>query len=235
MPAAIEQLLPKPEDPELMRMAAVVVLQHSSSSQIISNLYPMFKEPDSGLRLAVLQAVANRIPDAGQIPLLALAGNDPDPYLRSEVWHRLSRLGTSAAVAAPSVLKFCADDNLDVRQHAAWTLWKITGQTNAAVPVLESILSQSQDANRRHLAAYHLLIMGDSDPFFVTTLINSLAHGQAVDRAIVCSFLGEIGPPAAAAIPVLRKALHDPDEIVRRRAEVALSTIEPQHAATNSP
>jgi HEAT repeat protein len=216
-------------------MAAVVVLQHSSSSQIISNLYPMLKEPDSGLRLAVLQAVANRIPDAGQIPLLVLAGNDSDPYLRGEVWRRLSRMGASAASAAPAVLKLCADNNIDVRQDAAWTLWKITDRTNTAIPVLEDALSQNQDAARRHLAAYHLLIMGDSDSFFVTTLVNSLTNSQAGDRASVCTFLGEIGPPAATAIPALRKALHDSETEVRRRAEVALSTINPKHAATNSP
>jgi vesicle coat complex subunit len=97
------------------------------------------------------------------------------------------------------------------------------------VPILESILSQNQDANRSHLIAYHLLIMGDSDPFFVHTLIDALADGQTVDRAIICSFLGQIGPAAAAAIPALQKALHDPEAEVRRSAEVALSTIDAKH------
>jgi hypothetical protein len=229
MPGAIEQILPEPEDPNLLRMAAVVVLQHSSSSQIISDLYPMLNEPDSAVRLAVLQAVDNRIPNPSQLPLLVLAGNDPDPYLRSEVWRRLSLMGPSAASAAPDVLKLCAETNLDVRQHAAWALWRITGKTNDALPVLESVLSETEDANRSHLVAYHLLTMGDSNPFFVHTLIGALANGRAVDRAIICSFLGEIGPPAAAAIPALQKALHDPAAEVRRSAEVALSTIEPKH------
>jgi len=234
MPAAIQQHLPKPEDPALLRMAAVIVLQHSTSTEIISHLYPMLQEPDSGLRLAVLQAVDNRTPDATQIPLLVLAGNDPDPYLRAEVWRRLGKMGKSAASAAPAVSQLCADSNMDVRQDAAWTLWKITGQTNTAVPALESALSQNQDAARRNLAAYHLLVMGDSDPIFVAALINSLTNSHAGDRATVCSFLGQIGPPAAAAIPALRKALQDPAAAVRRNAEVALSAINPKHAA-NSP
>jgi HEAT repeat protein len=233
LPAAIQQHLPKPEEPDVLRMAAVVVVQHSSSSQITSNLYPMFKEADSGLRLAVLQAVENRVPDASQLPLMVLAGNDPDPYLRSELWRRLSKMGTSAASAAPDVLKLCADSNVDVRQDAAWVLWRITGQTNTSVPVLEGALSQNEDASRRHSAAYHLLVMGDSDAFLVTTLINSLTNGPPGDRATVCTFLGQIGLPAAAAIPALRKALHDPDAEVRRRAEVALSRIDPKHTGTN--
>jgi HEAT repeat protein len=235
MPAVIQRRWPYPDEPELLRMAAVIVFQHSASNRIIPNLYPMLKKPDSGVRVAVLQAMTNRIPDASQIPLLLLAGNDPDLAVRAEVWHRLSQMGASATNAAPAVLKLCADHNIDVRQEAAWALWKITRQTNAAVPVLESVLSQNQDAGRRHLAAYHLLVMGDSAPFLVTTLINSLTNSQAGDRATVCSFLGQMGPPAAAAIPALRKALQDPEAEVRRRAEVALTKIDPAHAATHAP
>jgi HEAT repeat protein len=235
MPAAIQRRWPYPNEPELLRMAAVVVFQHSPSNRIIPNLYPMLKKPDSALRLAVLLATTNRIPDASQIPLLLLAGNDPDLSVRAEVWHRLSQMGAAATNAVLAVLELCADHNIDVRQEAAWALWKITHQTNNAVPVLESVLSQYEEAGRRHLAAYHLLVMGDSAPFFVTTLANSLTNSQAGDRATVCSFLGQLGPPAAAAAPALRKALQDPEAEVRRRAEVALTKIDPTHAATHAP
>jgi HEAT repeat protein len=151
------------------------------------------------------------------------------------MWHRLAQMGPSASNAVPAVSNLCSDPNIDVRQDAAWALWKITSQTNTAAPVLESFLSQSQDAERRHVAAYHLLVMGDSAPIFVTTLGNSLTNSQAGDRATVCTFLGRIGPPAATAIPALRKALQDSDAEVRRRAEVALSRIDPMHAATHAP
>jgi HEAT repeat protein len=226
LPESIQQHLPKTDDPELLRMAAVIVLQHSTSGPMVSDLYPMLKEPDSAFRLAILQATENQIPNADQIHWLTLAGNDPDPYLRSELWRRLNKLGAAAAPAAPYVLKFCSDTNIDVRADAAWTLWKLTGQTNTSVPVLESVLSQHPEAGQRHTAAYHLILMGDSTPVFVNTLILSLTNSQAGDRATVCSFLGEIGAHAAAAIPALRKALDDPNAEVRRRAEVALSAIE---------
>jgi hypothetical protein len=235
IPAAIQRRWPYPNEPELLRMAAVVVFQHSASNRIVPDLYLMLKKPDSGLRLAVLQATTNRIPDANQVPLLLLAGNDPDLSVRAEVWHRLSQIGASATNAAPAVLNLCADRNIDVRQEAAWAFWKITHQTNTVVPVLESVLSQYQEAGHRHLAAYHLLVMGDSAPFFVTTLANSLTNSQAGDRATVCSFLGQMGPRAAAAIPVLRNALHDPEPEVRRRAEAALSRIDPNHPSAHSP
>ncbi len=235
MPTGLQQRLPKPDEPALLQMAAVVVFQRSPSNELFPDLYPMLKEPDSAVRQAVLNATKDHNPDASQIPLLALAADDPDITVRTEVWRRLSRLGPAATSALPYVLKFCADHDPQVRQDAAWALWQITKQTNAAVPVLEDALSRNRDAGQRHLAAYHLLVMGDSGPTFVTALVDSLTNSQAGDRAAVCSFLGQIGRPAAAAIPALRKALQDPEPEVRRRAEVALSSIDPEHAATNSP
>jgi HEAT repeat protein len=100
---------------------------------------------------------------------------------------------------------------------------------------LENALSQNQNAGLRHQVTYHLLVMGDSAPFFVTTLINSLTNNSAGDRATTCSFLAQINPPPAAAIPALRQAMQDPEPEVRRRAEVALSKIELAHAATSVP
>jgi HEAT repeat protein len=235
LPTALQDHLPIRDDPWELRMEAVIVFQHAAPNRPMPNLYEMLKEPDSGLRLAVLNATENRIPDANQISLLLLAGNDPDTSVRQEVWHRLEHIGASASNALPFVLKLCSDDNINVRQDAAWALWNITGQTNTAVPVIESALSRSLSASRRHQMAYHLLMMGDSAPFFVATLVNSLTNNEAGDRVTVCSFLREIGPPASSAIPALRKALQDPEPEVRRRAEVALSRIDPEHAATNSP
>ena len=235
MPTSMQQHLPWREEPALLQMAAVIVFQRRATNRPLPNLYAMLKEPDSGLRLAVLNATENRTPDASQIPLLLLAGNDPDTSVRQEVWHRLEHIGGSASNAVPALLSLCDDRDNDVRPEAAWALWNVTGKTNKAVSVIESALSQSPDANRRHQLAYHLLMMGDSAPVFVTTLVNSLTNSEAGDRATVCSFLREVGPPASAAIPALRKLLQDPEPEVRRRAEVALSRIDPEHAATNSP
>src|SRR5277367_3336438 len=96
MPAAMQQRLPKPSEPSLLRMSAVIVFQHSALNRPMPDLYEMLKEPDSGLRLAVLNATENRIPDASQIPLLLLAGNDPEISVREEVWHRVTLAGASA-------------------------------------------------------------------------------------------------------------------------------------------
>jgi HEAT repeat protein len=224
--------LPEPHDPLELRPAALFILQnHDTRIHLVPKLIPLLQEPDSGLRLAVLSVVEQ--PDASQLPLLLLVGNDPDAKVRMELLRCLSQMGRSAIRAEAAVLKLCADSDIDVRLHAAWALWKITGQTNTAIPMLESAVSQ--DPGRDHRTVYQLVLMGDTAPFFVTTLVNSLANSNAGDRAIVCTLLGEIGPPAAAAIPALRRALQDPEAEVRRRAEVALGRIDPEHATTHSP
>jgi HEAT repeat protein len=228
---ALRQRLPEPYDPLALRAAALMALENPVRIHIVPKLLPLLKEHDSGLRLAVLSVIVQ--PDASQIPFLLLAGDDPDAKVRREVLRCLSQIGLSASNAAPAVLKLCADSASAIRQDAAWTLWKITQQTNAAVPMLESDLRLPAAIDQS--AAYHLLLMGDSSPFLVDTLIDALTNRKAGDRAIICSFLRDLGPPAAAAIPALRKAMHDPEPEVRRRAEVALTRIDPQQIATNSP
>ncbi len=128
LPACMRKLLPEPFDPLALRTAALFVLQSPGSIDIAPKLLPWLKEPDFRLRLAILSVVSQ--PDASQIPFLLLAGDDPSVRVRSEVLRHLSQIGPSAARAAPAVLKHCGDSDLNVRQDAAWALWKITGQTN---------------------------------------------------------------------------------------------------------
>src|SRR3984957_17629492 len=191
LPGSIRKLLPEPFDPLALRSAALFVLQSTGSIDIAPKLLPWLKEPDLGLRLAILSVVAQ--PDASQVPFLLLASDDPSARVRSEVLRHLSQIGPSALSAVPVILKLCADSDINVRQDAAWALWKITGQTNTAVPVLESTLTQRQDETSHDRVAYHLLLMGDSAPLLVNTLISSLTNSEAGVRANVYSLLRDIG------------------------------------------
>jgi HEAT repeat protein len=242
LPTVIHRHLPPPEDLQELRSAAGFVVLNTSLIDIVPKLLPLLEEPDSELRLAVLQTVSNRIgpPDASQISFLLLAANDSSPKVRAMALLCLSRMGRSATSAEPIALKLCADSDTGVRTYAASTLWKITGQTNKAVPVLEGVLDdlgRKHDATNSHWVACYLLEMGESDSSLVPIFINSLTniHLRTGERMSACSCLGRIGPPAAAAIPALREALQDPDAEVRRRANAALSRIDPKRAVTHSP
>jgi HEAT repeat protein len=116
-----------------------------------------------------------------------------------------------------------------VKIDAGRALWKVTGHSNAAISALEGVLRQNQDAGLRLWAARYLLDMGQADPLLTITFINSLTNGDIGMRMSACSCLGQIGRPAAAAIPSLRQALQDRDPEVRRRAKSALTSIDPEH------
>jgi HEAT repeat protein len=240
LPAMIRQRFPQPANLEELRSAALFIARNTPSVRLAPKLLPLLKTPDSDLRWAVL--VASRIgpSDAGEISWLLLAENDPDIKVRAGMLQCLSWIGPSATNAVPAVLKLCQDNDMSVRTDAAWALWKITGQTNAAVPVLEEVLralDQNHVVQSPHWVACDLLEMGKSGSSLVPVFINSLtnSHVSTGARMSACSCLGQIGPPAAAAIPALRLALLDPDPEVRQRAESALTRIDPEHAAPNSP
>jgi HEAT repeat protein len=166
------------------------------------------------------------------LPLLAT----PDSGVRMAVFSAVqNRIGPTDAGQVPVVLMAANDPDLDVRMEAAVALWKITGQTNTAVPILQSILVRQADARHRHWAACYLWEMRQADPLLIPTFIDSLTNRQAGIRMSACSCLGQIGPPATAAIPALRQALQDVDSEVRRRAKSALTRIDPQHPAADSP
>ncbi len=227
LPSVAQGWLSKPEDPALSRMAAVILIQHATNTALIADVYPLLARPDSALRQSVLDALKNSRPSTNQLPYLVMAGADEDPFVGAEAWRRLAQMGPAAASAAPQVKALCdTSTNLEIRHDAAWVLWRMTSHTNTSLPVLEQVLFAARDSAQAHVVAHDLLMMNDTNAAFVSCLIHSLTNGDAADRAIVCSYLGQIGPAASAAIPALREALQDKAPEVRRRADVALSAIE---------
>jgi hypothetical protein len=60
------------------------------------------------------------------------------------------------------------------------------------------------------------------------TLVSALVSTNAACRAVAVFNLASLGTNAAPAVPILRKALNDPDPVVRRFASAALQKILPQ-------
>jgi HEAT repeat protein len=164
------------------------------------------------------------------LPLL----KEPDSDLRLNVLYAVNnQIGPADAWQIPFVLSATNDPDEFVRMSAAFAMWKINGETNNSVPMVDRVLHLGQDAGHRHWAARYLLEMGQVGPLLTTTFIQSLANSDTGVRQVACVCLGQIGPPAAAAIPALRKALLDPDLGVRQGAKTALRKIEPQKPNLN--
>jgi len=87
LPLAIRDLLHQPDEPMVLRAAAVSLLALPAPGRIhiAPTVLDLLEKPDSGLRLAVLQVINDRIADAGQLPFLLMAGDDPDAKVRRGV------------------------------------------------------------------------------------------------------------------------------------------------------
>lgn len=72
------------------------------------------------------------------------------------------------------------------------------------------------------MAAYGLVA---AEAAAVPALLRVLAQANAEDAARVIDVLGDIGPPACAALPALREALAHRDVNVRRYAVEAIGTV----------
>lgn len=126
---------------------------------------------------------------APAVPLLAETLNDDRSRpMWPEVLHVLARIGPGAEPAATALSGRLQHPDPLIRGMAALAAASIRQSTNFAVTAL---LEQLQDTNYANARATLPLRLGDSSP--------GLGHREAA-----AWFLGEMGPPAAEALPALR-------------------------------
>jgi HEAT repeat protein len=231
LPEEIQRHVSPPIDPGILRWAAEIVLRRSS----LEFVPPLLKEPNPDLHRIGLDILTDQTgplkPD--QVRLLVSFCHDTDPGIRYSAVLCLSQVGPSAAGALPALVPLRADPDAGVKNRAVETMWRIIlVQTNASVPVLKSMLHQSNDEYSRRWAAVYLGDIGQKDPLVIATLIELLTNTDWEIRASACPALSEFVPAAVAAVPALRDALNDPNAFVRLGAKLALQKIEPKRAAS---
>jgi HEAT repeat protein len=104
--------------------------------------------------------------------------------LRREAAQVLADMGAVAREAVPALLTATGDRSPEVRVEAALALWKVDRQTDPAVKTLIEVLETKAPS---------------AGPFPLS--------GVQVEAA---EYLGEIGPPARSALPVLQRIRADP-------------------------
>lgn len=117
--------------------------------------------------------------------------------------------GSVPAEFLPALRPKLASPDRNVRIFAARTVWYTHHDTNEALDVLIGFLERSPEVS--------------------TTSSNLFLAGLAETAA---NLLGEIGPPAARAIPALREALRDTAPSVRYQVATALRRIDPEFDVT---
>lgn len=169
-------------------------------------------------------------------PVLARVVTSPYRHVAQNSALALARIGPPAKVAVPALTQALQHDSALVRNHAAFALAKIDSKSSAAVQVLiEGLkhpnrevradaaghLAELGEAVRPALPELKKLLHDPLDfPRFraahavwnldhrpdevVPALISVLEYSIRITGAM--EVLGEIGPPAKAAIPILQRA-----------------------------
>ena len=145
----------------------------------------------------------------------------------------LGDLGTNAASAIPALVKALDSPEDDLRHNAANALGKFGPAARPAIPALEKLLRHSSGMEQENAAVSLWRLDGRTD--VVPILIDSLKSQGTWDplerqnpngvRSFAVSQLGEIGPPAKAAVPLLQQMLQTADPNLRAIIQRALTRI----------
>lgn len=186
---------------------------------------------DPALRGRVLEVLAAIGPAAKPaIDDMIKTLSDADPAVRGDAAVAIAAIGPDAAAAVPHLAKMLADDAAPAARYpAVYALGRIGP---AAKPVVEQLrsLAESQDEVLATVALWSMLKIAPEDRSQLEQSVAVLRKAVRGDREIVrleaAVALGEIGAPAASAIPILELVSEeDSSKAVRAAAAAALAKI----------
>lgn len=134
----------------------------------------------------------------------------------------LANFGPLAEPAIPKLRTIMLDRNSTLRAAACLTVWKVTNDADAVLPVLKEIL---REGDFEWEAAQVLGQLGPAAKSAVPELIAALQKDESV-QLDAADALGRIGADAAPAIPALKSLLEHEEEEVRDAARKAIEQIE---------
>ncbi|MFM7206943.1 MAG: HEAT repeat domain-containing protein [Planctomycetaceae bacterium] len=187
---------------------------------------------DPAIRLNVME-ILSQIGAAAKpaLPELTAALADADPQVRGDAAVAIAAIGEAAVDAVPGLQKIVVDAQADpgLRSAAAFALGKIGPAAGAAGAALRD-LAGSDDEMLASVGVWAALKIKPDDAALFETAIPKLRRALRGDREMVrleaAVSLGDIGPAAAAAIPLLELvAEDDPVRAVRQAAAEAVGKI----------
>jgi HEAT repeat protein len=185
-------------------------------------------------------ALLRDMPDQSKtiLPDLLARLQDEDAQIRLHTAITLGNIGPDASAAVPMLLEFTRSTAHVTRVYSANALWKVSGEVEPALSVLEAGLKE-KGAKFRWVTPFYLGEMGtnalravpllveasnDSDKEVASLALQALAqisvesvpvlvkHLESNDPAMrisAATALGKLGPKAIEAVPELRKLLGD--------------------------
>ena len=214
LPSSLQKVVPVPVCTGLLRVAAVGVLDEIAPrvKPPLPEILPLINDANEIVRIHAYSVISKLGTDAkASIPTLigiVKSAHVEDQDHISAAWV-LGEIGREERITVAAALSEAIVHNPDpaFRVHAATALWKVDRQTNAAVQVLSQSLRQ-------------LL----SRPWSMGPYGHT--EGLAAMRAI--EVLGQIGPAADEAVPVLTNAVAHFSIPIQTNAIEALERIAPE-------
>jgi HEAT repeat protein len=196
----------------------------------VESLRSTLSKPD--VRQAGIEILAELGADA--LPALAdmQAGlSDPNPKYRADSAMAIAAIGPAAKAAVPGLAGLLSDESspAEVRYTAAYALGRIGPDAASAEPVLRK-LAESSDELMATVAVWAALKIKPDDTSLFDIAIPKLRHTLNQERELArleaAVALGEIGPGASTALPLLEMlAEEDPSADVRAAAAAAVKRI----------
>lgn len=240
LPASVRKHLSRPlADRERWSAAELVSMNLPHGHDEIRDLLRVMADRNNPARFSVTSAAGWLKPeDADCVPMLVDCLKDTNAMIR---WHAAGGLGQIGPAAKSAIPALTATLNehiqnagdyrapFDVCLEAAYAIWKIDHENNAAVKVCRDALSSS-DAATRGWASVYLAAIQPDDPSLMPQIMERLRHG-GVFQLVAASQIGRFGPAAKEAVPDLVKLADSKDWDLRQRARQSLKRIDPETAA----
>jgi HEAT repeat protein len=194
-------------------------------------LIDYLNDPSARYRLNaanVLAAIGPAAKDA--VPTLIALLKDSKYTGRANAVSALGEIGPAAKDAVPALIEALKEDDRGVSGNAPRALGLIGPAAKAAIPLLERALQDSDRRFRMQAAAYLWRIdtafISVSVPIMIEAIENP-PRDSGNPSFYLSKALGDIGPPAKEALPVLRQVFDRPDDFGRWTAASALCRIDP--------
>jgi HEAT repeat protein len=158
----------------------------------------------------------------GALPLLTQALLQANEWDRQSALEVLGKMGVAAIPAVPVMVEAIKDPNNMVRRAALNAIGALGTAAIAATPAVVQAINDRDDLTS-HAALKALPRISTPSVAVVPALISCLAPTRgAIVRREAAELIGEIGPPAAEAIPDLIRLLNDSDELCRQAVAESL-------------
>jgi HEAT repeat protein len=200
-----------------------IVMLGDNTGFPVSRLIDALADPDADVRwkaAAALEALGTSASEAIG-PLLKVLKSDPESRPRGNAAAALAKISNGSTVVR-TLVEVLSDGDNNVATAAVTALGEIGPPAREAVPSLLTAYRDFAPAFRGYVVRA-LGKIGSASREVIQALSESITTSGKSECVAECSALGDLGPAAESAVPVLIKAMENP--VLRRAAAEALGKI----------